>query len=110
MNVREKDKFNNEYLTPYKFGIFRYPDVHARSIDGCILNVSRKDIADILQTANGADNLFVHNRNIPEYQQRDKKEFYDAAGGIDKSFKLRYRHPTRPSIDVDVPTSVDRQP
>ncbi|KAF3544298.1 hypothetical protein DY000_02006833 [Brassica cretica] len=32
------------------------------------------------------------------------------AGGIDKSFKLRSRHPTRPSIDVDVPTSVDRQP
>uniref|UniRef100_A0A0D2ZTT2 Retrotransposon gag domain-containing protein n=1 Tax=Brassica oleracea var. oleracea TaxID=109376 RepID=A0A0D2ZTT2_BRAOL len=67
-----------------------YPDGHARSIDGCILNVSRKDIADILQTANGADNLFVHNRNIPEYQQKDKKEFYDAAGGIDKSFKLRF--------------------
>ncbi|KAF3510162.1 hypothetical protein F2Q69_00006105 [Brassica cretica] len=35
--------------------------------------------------------------------------FYDAAGGIDKSFKLRSRHPTRPSID-NVPTSVDRQP
>ncbi|KAF3608389.1 hypothetical protein DY000_02048625 [Brassica cretica] len=87
--VSEKDKFNNEYLTPDKFGIFRDPDGHARSIDGCILNVSRKDIADILQTANGAENLFAHNRNIPEYQQKDKKEFYDAAGGIDKSFKLR---------------------
>ncbi|KAF3559671.1 hypothetical protein F2Q69_00013861 [Brassica cretica] len=82
--VSERDKFNNEYLTPDKF--------------------------DILQTTNGAENLFVHQRNIPEYQQKDTKEFYDAAGGIDKSFQLRSRHPTRPSIDVDVPTSVDRQP
>ncbi|KAF3530084.1 hypothetical protein DY000_02040908 [Brassica cretica] len=30
------------------------PDGHARAIDGRILNVSRKDIADILQIANGA--------------------------------------------------------
>ncbi|KAF3540780.1 hypothetical protein F2Q69_00021681 [Brassica cretica] len=42
--------------------------------------------------------------------RRITKEFYDAAGGIDKSFKLRSRNPTRPSINVDVPTSVDRQP
>ncbi|KAF2531790.1 hypothetical protein F2Q70_00029807 [Brassica cretica] len=105
--VSEKDKFDNEYLTLDEFSIFMDPDGHARAIDGRILNVSRKDIADILQTANGAENLFVHQRNIPEYQQKDTKEFYDAAGGIDKSFKLRSRHPTRPSIDVDVPTSVD---
>ena len=45
--VSEKDKFNNEYLTPDEFGIFRDPDGHARAIDGRILNVSRKDIADI---------------------------------------------------------------
>ncbi|KAF3546284.1 hypothetical protein DY000_02008269 [Brassica cretica] len=108
--VSKKYKFNNEYLTPDEFDIFRDPDGHARAIDGRILNVSRKDIADILQTANGEENLFVHQRNIPEYQQKDTKELYDAAGGIDKSFKLRSRHPTRPSINVDVPTSVDRQP
>ncbi|KAF2574084.1 hypothetical protein F2Q70_00001864 [Brassica cretica] len=69
-----------------------------------------KDIADILQTANGVENLFVHQRNIPKYHQKDTKELYDAAGGIDKSFKLRSHNPTRPSIDVDAPTSVDRQP
>ncbi|KAF2591032.1 hypothetical protein F2Q70_00038452 [Brassica cretica] len=108
--VSEKDKFNNEYLTPDKFGIFRDPDGHTRAIDGRILNVSRKDIADILQTANGGENFFVHQRNIPEYQQKDTKEFYDTAGGIDKSFKPSSHHPTRPSIDVDVPRSVDRQP
>ncbi|KAF3542374.1 hypothetical protein DY000_02008272 [Brassica cretica] len=49
-------------------------------------------------------NATVQNTN------RRIQKFYDAAGGIDKSFKLRSRHPTRPSIDVDVPTSVDRQP
>ncbi|KAF3590824.1 hypothetical protein DY000_02022733 [Brassica cretica] len=107
--VSERDKFNDEYLTPDEFGIFRDTDGHARAIDGRILNVSRKDIADILQTANGAENLFVHQHKIPEYQQKDTKEFYDAASGINKNFKLRSCHLTRPSIDVDVPTSVDRQ-
>ena len=32
--VSERDKFNNEYLTPNEFGIFRGPDGHAREIDG----------------------------------------------------------------------------
>ncbi|KAF3588239.1 hypothetical protein F2Q69_00029934 [Brassica cretica] len=65
---------------------------------------------DELHEASGAENLFVHQRNILEYQQKDTNEIYDVAGGIDKSFKLRSRNPIRPSIDVDVPTSVDRQP
>ncbi|KAF2531334.1 hypothetical protein F2Q70_00030459 [Brassica cretica] len=108
--VSERDKFNNEYITLDEFGIFRDPDGHAREIDERILNVSRKNIADIFQTANGAENLFVHLRNIPEYQQNDTKEFYDAAGGIDKSFKIRSRNPTRPSTDIAIPASIDRQP
>ncbi|KAF3501039.1 hypothetical protein F2Q69_00041333 [Brassica cretica] len=78
--VREKDKFNNEYLTPDKFVIFRDPDGHARAIDGRILNVSRKDIADILQTANGAENLFVHQHNTPEYQQKDESSMMQLDG------------------------------
>ncbi|KAF3536705.1 hypothetical protein F2Q69_00022236 [Brassica cretica] len=86
------------------------PDGYARAIDGRILHVSREDIAYILQTANGADNLFIHQHNIPEHQQKATKKFYDTAGGIDKSFKQRTRHPTQPSIDVDVPTSIDRRP
>ncbi|KAF3530609.1 hypothetical protein DY000_02040832 [Brassica cretica] len=105
--VSEKDKSDNQYLTPYEFGIFRDPDGYARAIHGRTLHVSREDIADIIQTANGADNLFIHQRNILEHQQ---KESYDTASGIDKSFKQRTRHPTQPSIDVDVPTSVDRRP
>ncbi|KAF2543846.1 hypothetical protein F2Q68_00031372 [Brassica cretica] len=102
--VSEKDKSDNQYLTPDEFGIFRDLDGYARAIDGRTLHVSREDIADILQTANGADNLFIHQRNIPEHQQKATKEFYDTDGGIDKNFNQRTRHPTQPSIDVDVPT------
>ncbi|KAF2601775.1 hypothetical protein F2Q70_00026239 [Brassica cretica] len=45
-----------------------------------------------------------------QHQQKVAKEFYDTAGGIDKRFKQRSRHPNRPSIDVDVSTSDDRRP
>ena len=107
--VSEKYKFDNHYLTPDKFGIFRDPNAYAREIDGRTLHISREDIVNILQTANGADNVFIHQRNIPIHQQKATKEFYDTAGGIDKSFKQRTRHPTQPSIDVDVLTSVDRR-
>ncbi|KAF3607860.1 hypothetical protein DY000_02048956 [Brassica cretica] len=108
--VSEKDKSDNQYLTPDEFDIFRNPDGYARAIDGRTLHVSREDIADILQTANGADNLFIHQRNIPEHKQKATKEFNNTAGGTKKSFKQRTRHPTQPSIDVDAPTSVDRMP
>ncbi|KAF2532606.1 hypothetical protein F2Q70_00030439 [Brassica cretica] len=100
----------NQYLTPDEFDISRDPNSYTRAIDGHALHVSREDIADILQTANEADNLFVQQHNFPEHQQKVTKEFYDTAGGIDKSFKQRSRHPTRPSIDVDISTSVDRRP
>ncbi|KAF3514408.1 hypothetical protein F2Q69_00005954 [Brassica cretica] len=75
--VSEKDKFDNQYLTPDEF-------------------------------ANGADNLFMHQRNNPE--QKATKESYDTVGGVNKGFIQRSRHTTQPSIDVDIPTSVDRQP
>ncbi|KAF2556950.1 hypothetical protein F2Q68_00014744 [Brassica cretica] len=42
------------------------PDGHARAIDGRILHVSREDIADILQLANGPNNLFMQQRSIPD--------------------------------------------
>ncbi|KAF2557343.1 hypothetical protein F2Q68_00016154 [Brassica cretica] len=65
------DGASDRQSTPDPYG-------HRRAIDGRILNVSRKDIADNLQTPNGAENLSPN--------------------------------PTRPSVDVDAPTSVDRQP
>ncbi|KAF3554482.1 hypothetical protein F2Q69_00015745 [Brassica cretica] len=105
--VSEQDKLDNQYLTPDEFGIFRDPDSYAKAIDGRTLHVSREDIADILQTANGADNLFKHQRSNPK--QKTTKEFYVTAGGVENNFKQRSRHTTHPSIDVDVATSVDRQ-
>ncbi|KAF3598294.1 hypothetical protein F2Q69_00035144 [Brassica cretica] len=108
--VSEKDKSDNQYLTPDEFGIFRDSYGYEKAIDGRTLHVSREDITDILQIANGADNFFMQQHTITEHQQKVTKEFYDTAGGLDKRFKQSPRHLTRPSIDVDVPTSVDRHP
>ena len=68
--VSEKDKFDNEYLTPDEFGIFRDPNGYAKAIDGRTLHVSREDIADILQTANGAGNLSCINAAIQNRRLR----------------------------------------
>ncbi|KAF3553578.1 hypothetical protein F2Q69_00012747 [Brassica cretica] len=106
--VSKKDKLDNQSLTQDEFGIFRDPDGYAKAIDSRTSHVSREDIADILQTANGADNLFIHQQSNSE--QKATKEFYDTAGGIDNDFIQRSRHTTQTSIDVDIPTSVDRQP
>ncbi|KAF3550334.1 hypothetical protein DY000_02006520 [Brassica cretica] len=108
--VSENPNFDNQYLTQDEFGIFRDPDGCARAIDEHALQVSGEDIADILQMANGADNLFMQQRTVPAHQQRVTKEFYDTAGSIDNRFKQKYKHPTRPSIKVDVPPSIDRCP
>uniref|UniRef100_A0A0D3BVU9 Uncharacterized protein n=1 Tax=Brassica oleracea var. oleracea TaxID=109376 RepID=A0A0D3BVU9_BRAOL len=83
------------------------PSDYAKAIDGRTLHVSLEDIADILHTANGADNLFMHQRSNRE--QKTTKEFYDTTGGIENSFKQRSHHTTHPSINIDVPT-VARQP
>ncbi|KAF3541990.1 hypothetical protein F2Q69_00022474 [Brassica cretica] len=98
-------------------------DTHIRSTERPSIDINPSTSIDInpstsidirskpkTTTANGAENLFVYQRNIPEYQQKDTKEFYDEVGGVDKSFKLSSRHPTRPSIDVNVPTLVDKTP
>ncbi|KAF2609100.1 hypothetical protein F2Q68_00044068 [Brassica cretica] len=108
--VSENPNFDNLYLIPDEFGIFKDTDGYAREIDGHPLQVSREDIADILQMANGADNLFMQQHTFQAHQQRVTKEFYDTAGGIDNRFKKKHRHPTRPSIDFNVLTSIDRRP
>ncbi|KAF2554076.1 hypothetical protein F2Q68_00034665 [Brassica cretica] len=107
--VNENPNFDNQYLTPDEFGIFRDPDGYARAIDGHALQVSKEDIADILQMANGADNLFMLQRTVPA-TKKVTKEVYDTSGGIDNRFKKKYRHPTQPSTDVDILPSIDRRP
>ena len=92
--VSEKAKYENKYLTQDEFGIFRDQDGYARAMDGHALQISREDIADILQMANGADNLFIQQRNSPRHQQRVRNEFCDTAGGVDDRFKPKYRQHT----------------
>ncbi|KAF3609707.1 hypothetical protein DY000_02049127 [Brassica cretica] len=91
--VSKNLNFVNQYLTQDEFGIFRDPDGYARAIDGYALQISREDIADILQMANGADNLFMQQRTVPTHQQKVTNEFYDTGGGINNRFKQRaYDH------------------
>ncbi|KAF2587185.1 hypothetical protein F2Q70_00035924 [Brassica cretica] len=88
--ISENPNYDNNYLTQDKFGIFRDLDGYAREIDGHALQVSREDIADILQTANGANNLFMQQRTVPAHHKRVTKELYDTTGGIDNRFKKFY--------------------
>ena len=76
-------------------------------MDGRILQVSKVDIADILQSANGPDNLFKQQRNIPnsfpavpdKYPRANTKEI-----GSHQSC----RPVAQASIDEVAPTSFDR--
>ncbi|KAF3593253.1 hypothetical protein DY000_02021884 [Brassica cretica] len=108
--VSEKTQYDNQYLTQDEFGIFRDQDGYSIAMDGHALQISREDIAEILQMANGADNLFMQQRNSPAHQQKVTNEFYDTSGRVDDRFKLNYRQHTRPSIDIDAHSSIDRRP
>ncbi|KAF3489463.1 hypothetical protein F2Q69_00052016 [Brassica cretica] len=85
----------------------RDPDGHARAMDGRILKVSRKDIANILQVANGPDNLFMQQRsildNIPTVPDEHPGANTTAIGSHQS-----YRPVGHTSIDKVAPTSFDR--
>ncbi|KAF2578225.1 hypothetical protein F2Q68_00005066 [Brassica cretica] len=66
---------NHNPLDPYGY---------AREIVGHVLQVSREDTADILQMANGVDNLFMQQRTVPTTQ----KEFDRRAFGLFGTRKL----------------------
>ncbi|KAF2553099.1 hypothetical protein F2Q68_00034185 [Brassica cretica] len=96
-----------DFLTPDEFGIFRDPDGHARDMYGRILQVSREDIADILQLANGPDNLFMQQRSIADNIPAVPDEYPRA-----NTTKIGSHQSCRPvgqtSIDKVAPTSFDR--
>ncbi|KAG5375281.1 hypothetical protein IGI04_039877 [Brassica rapa subsp. trilocularis] len=96
------DNANIDYgfLTPDEFGIFRDPDGNACAIDGRILQVSREDIANILQVANGPDNLFSqqHLSCQPKGQ-----------ASIDGTTQTSIDRITPTSTDKDDQTSIDRR-
>ncbi|WZZ15693.1 hypothetical protein YC2023_108782 [Brassica napus] len=110
------------FLTPDEFGIFRDPDGNTRAIDGRILQVSREDIADILQVANGPDNLFSQQRGTPAVIQADPNNQVGVAtteinpdlsrqpkgkASIDGTTETSIDRVTPTSIDRDDPTSID---
>ncbi|KAF2559492.1 hypothetical protein F2Q68_00015971 [Brassica cretica] len=100
------------------FIIDRYtlePDGHARAMDGRILQVSGEDIADILQLANGPDNLFMKQHSIPdnipavpdEHQKADTTEIGShqlcqpvGQTSIDKDALTLFDEAPSPSIDI----------
>ncbi|KAF3540445.1 hypothetical protein F2Q69_00019260 [Brassica cretica] len=97
------------FLTPDEFGIFRDPGGHAKAMDGRILQVYREDIADILQLANGPDNLFMQQGSIPN----NIPAFPDEHPRADTT-KIGSHQSCQPvgqtSIDKDALTSFDRAP
>ncbi|KAF2554609.1 hypothetical protein F2Q68_00015485 [Brassica cretica] len=112
------------FLTPDEFGIFRDPDGNARAIDGRILQVSREDIADILQVANGPDNLFSQQRGTADVIQTDPNNHAGVTttetnpdlsrqpkgqASIDGITETSINRVTPTSIDMDEPTSIDRR-
>ncbi|KAF2575815.1 hypothetical protein F2Q70_00002025 [Brassica cretica] len=119
------DNANIDYgfLTLDEFGIFGDPDGNARAIDGRILQVSREDIADILQVASGPDNLFSQQRGTLDVIQTDPNKHVGVAtteinpdlscqpkgqASIDGTTKTSIDRITPTSIDKDDPTSIDR--
>ncbi|KAG5388773.1 hypothetical protein IGI04_030314 [Brassica rapa subsp. trilocularis] len=111
------------YLIPDEFGIFRDPDGNARAMDGRILQVSREDIADILQVANGPDNLLSQQRGTPDVIQTDPNKHVGVAlteinpdlsrqpkgqASIDGTTETSIDRVTPTSIDRDNSTSIDR--
>ncbi|KAG5410747.1 hypothetical protein IGI04_007066 [Brassica rapa subsp. trilocularis] len=111
------------FLTSDEFGIFRDPDGNARAIYGKILQVSREDIADILQVANGPDNLFSQQRGTPDVIQTDPHNHVGVATteinpdlsrqpkrqeSIDGTTETSIDGTTETSIDRVIPTSIDR--
>ncbi|KAF3590112.1 hypothetical protein F2Q69_00027326 [Brassica cretica] len=109
--VSEKDKLDNQYLTPDEFDIFRDPDGYAKARDGRTLHISREDIADILRTANGAVNLFMNQcNNLEKKATKEQPEFggraYDLYGNRkfyweEKDEYRVYRDDQRYTRDLD---------
>ncbi|CAN6870776.1 unnamed protein product [Brassica oleracea] len=98
-----------DFLTPNEFGIFRDKDGHARAMDGRILQVSREDIADILQLANGPDNLFMQQRSIPDEIGSHQSCRPVGQASIDKVAPTSFDRVTLMSLDKAPSQSIDRR-
>ena len=96
-----------DFLLPDEFGIFRDQDGHARAMDGRILQVSREDIANIVQLANGVDNLFTQQRSIPD-NNPTVLDVYPKATTIGFGSHQTCKPVSHASIDEVASTSLER--
>ncbi|KAF2585396.1 hypothetical protein F2Q70_00037264 [Brassica cretica] len=100
------------------------PGGNARAMDGRILQVSREDIVDILQVANGPDNLFSQQRGTPDVIQTDPNNHAGVTtteinpdlsrlpkghASINGTTEKSIDGTTEKSIDRVTPTSIDRR-
>ncbi|XP_056845644.1 uncharacterized protein LOC108851532 isoform X1 [Raphanus sativus] len=117
---RAQSRFHDPYdirnvsLTPDEFGIFRDTDGYARAMDGRVLHITREDIADILQVANGPENLFTQQRGHPDIlaHVQDNHHVTPREDTVPKSFGQPRSSPSidivsSPSIDGGYPGSID---
>ncbi|KAG5393505.1 hypothetical protein IGI04_023468 [Brassica rapa subsp. trilocularis] len=121
IDIRAAAKIQEQENIP---SLTRDPDGNARAIDGRILQVSREDIAGILQVGNGPDNLFSQKRGTPDVIQADPNNHVGVAtteinpdlscqpkgqASIDGTTETSIDRVTPTSIDRDNPTSIDRR-
>ncbi|KAF2565842.1 hypothetical protein F2Q68_00026800 [Brassica cretica] len=78
-----------------------------RAMDGRVLQISRENIADTPEMANGPDNLFLQQRRDPEYQHRVIDELSATACGLETRYEYQKRTRGRKSIDGPIPPSID---
>ncbi|KAF3557914.1 hypothetical protein F2Q69_00013491 [Brassica cretica] len=107
LSTKKNMSIDYDFLMPDEFGILRDPDGYARAMDGRILQVSREDIADILQLANGPDNLIRQQRSIPN-NIPDATDEYPRANTTRIGSHQSCRPVGKASIDKVASTSFNR--
>ncbi|KAF2595120.1 hypothetical protein F2Q70_00044578 [Brassica cretica] len=117
LSTKKNMSIDYDFLLPDEYGIFKDQDGHARAMDGRILQVSREDIADILQLANGSNNLFMQQRSIPDNNPAVPDEYPRATTtGIGSHQSCRpvgqasIDKVASTSFDMVTPTSIDKAP
>ena len=107
LEVQVKDNTDYGYLTPDEFVVFRDPEGQVRAMDGRILKIYMKDVAEII-AMNGSSNFFN-----PKKRLEDPPSIDDAvATSIDGQFESRRstlhlnrkRKPRWKNTEVPIPT------
>ncbi|KAG5384492.1 hypothetical protein IGI04_035962 [Brassica rapa subsp. trilocularis] len=121
IDIRAAAKIQEQENIP---SLTRDTDGNARAMDGRILQVSTEDIADILQVANGPDNLFSQQRDTSDAILTDPNNHAGVTtteintdlsrqpkgqSSIDSITETSIARVTPTSIDMYDPTSIDRR-